>query len=79
MDLYIIYLDDEMIVSKESFGSWHQIQERYDDYIASLGPWDADAVIDYLALEYTDLHPSAREQVNALLASTSPTAKVCFV
>lgn len=78
MDLHIIYTHDAMILSKESFGSWREIQDQYDGYMASLGPWDAETVIDYLAFDYTDLQPSAREQVSALMTSTSVTSRVSF-
>jgi len=78
MLLHIIYAGAEIILSKETFDSWREMQDRHDGYKASLGPWDAEAVIDYLAFDYSDLHPCARAQVNALLASTSLTAKLRF-
>ena len=78
MLLHIIYAGADIILSKESFDSWREIQDCYEGYTASLGRWDAETVIDYLAVDYTDLHPSARAQVNALLASTSLTARLRF-
>ena len=78
MELHIIYTDTDMLLSKARFGSWREIQDQYADYKTSLGPWESDAVIDYLAFDYHDLVPSAATQVAALLASESPTCGLTF-
>jgi hypothetical protein len=79
MELHIIYTETEqMLLSKERFTTWRQIQDRHAEYKTSLGPWEHDAVIDYLAFDYPGLEPSAAAQVNALLASESPTCVLTF-
>lgn len=78
MELHIIYTDTDMLLSKAHFGSWREIQNQYADYKTSLGPWESDAVIDYLAFDYPDLVPSAATQVAALLASESGTHVLTF-
>lgn len=76
MELHIIYTETEVLLSKERFASWQEIQDQYADYKSSLGPWEHEAVIEYLADEYSCLAPSAAIQVTALVGSAS---KACIV
>lgn len=78
MELHIIYTETEMLLSKESFPTWREIQDRYAEYKASLGPWEHDDVIDYLTFDYPGLEPSAATQVGALLAAESQTCVLTF-
>jgi len=78
MELHIIYTEEEIILSKERFVSWREIQDRYADYKVSLGPWDHESVIEYLVDEYSKLAPSAAEQVTSLLESEAATCKLTF-
>ncbi|QTN26538.1 hypothetical protein HZ993_14535 [Rhodoferax sp. AJA081-3] len=70
MELHIIYTEAEMLISKKSYSSWQEIQKEHDGYKASLGPWHHEQVIDYLSAEYSNLLPSASEQVVAFVGST---------
>lgn len=63
MDFHIIYTETKMLLSKQPYGSWREIQAEFSDYKTSLGPWPADAVIDYLQTDYPDLAPSPAVQV----------------
>ncbi|WP_221074532.1 hypothetical protein [Agarivorans aestuarii] len=67
-----------MLISKVSYESWRQIQDVYESYKASLGPWDAEEVIEYLRDEYTNLNPSAEVQVESLLQDAEQTRKLIF-
>ncbi len=78
MRLHIIYTETEMLLSKEYFSSWREIQNRYTDYKASLGPWEHEHVIEYLDSEYSDLAPASVEQVQALLDSPEQTKTLLF-
>jgi hypothetical protein len=78
MQLHIIYTETDMLLSKAHFDSWHEIQDHYADYKASLGPWSPEAVIDYLELDYPDLAPSAATQVASLLAGENPSHLLTF-
>lgn len=78
MELHIIYTETEMLLSKKRFSSWHEIQDQYADFRASLGPWEHKAVIEYLADEYSDLMPPAAAQVDELLRTGSPTCVLTF-
>lgn len=67
MELHIIYTETKMLLSKKQYGSWREIQAEFSDYKTSLGPWPADAVIDYLQTDYPGLDPSPAVQVTELL------------
>lgn len=67
MELHIIYTETKMLLSKKLYGSWQEIQAEFSDYKTSLGPWPADAVIDYLHTDYPGLDPSPAVQVAELL------------
>jgi hypothetical protein len=66
--LHIIYTDQDILLSRQRFASWRDIQEAYPGYLTSLGPWSALAVTEYLQQEYPELQPSAHEQVALLLS-----------
>lgn len=48
MLLQIIYTETAMFLSKKTYPSWRDIQDEFFDYNASLGPWEADVVTEYL-------------------------------
>ncbi|MGO4396467.1 hypothetical protein AB4Z46_34500 [Variovorax sp. M-6] len=69
MLLHIIYTETAMFLSKKAYPSWRDIQDEFCDYKTSLGPWEADAVTDYLQDDYPDLMPLAATQVAELVRS----------
>jgi hypothetical protein len=72
-ELHIVFTDEQVLLSKKAYASWREVQAEFDDYKASLGPWDAAKTASWLAEEY-DLVPSAEEQI-ALLLSTDQTVR----
>ncbi len=76
--IHIIYTDTEMLLSRRKFGSWQEIQDVYEAYKTSLGPWPPDAVIDYLEGEYDGLSPSAKVQVESLLVGEAEACVLTF-
>ena len=76
-ELHIIFTDEQVLVSKKAYGSWQEVQAEFDDYKASLGPWDAATIVSWLTEEY-DLAPSAEEQIASLLSSDQTTQTVSF-
>lgn len=78
MQITIIHLEDGMLISKENYESWRQIHDEYETYKASLGPWIAEEVIEYLSDEYTNLNPSAEIQVRRFLQDPQKTWKLTF-
>jgi hypothetical protein len=67
-----------MLLSKHPYQSWREIQNQYSDYMASLGPWEEDTVIEFLADEYPELSPHPQEQVNAFIADTQEARVLTF-
>ena len=69
MTLHVIYTGHGIYLSKQIYSSWKEIQEEYCDYKTSLGPWSPEEVIEYLNDEYSDLTPSAEQQVSMFIQS----------
>jgi RNA 2',3'-cyclic 3'-phosphodiesterase len=58
--LHLVYLrDGRMLLTKKVYRDWRVIQDEYEDYMTSLGPWSEAEVIDFLESEYPDLVPVA--------------------
>jgi len=69
MELYIVFTDSEIVLTKQQYESWRELQNDFFNYKSSLGPWQENLVIDYLNSHYPDLSPSAQLQVTALITS----------
>ena len=67
MKITIIYLENEMLISKKQYDSWRQIQDEYPAFKSSLGPWSEEDVVSYLKSEYPSINPKASEQTASLL------------
>ena len=76
-ELHIIFTDEQVLLSKKAYASWREIQAEFNDYKASLGPWDAATTVFWLEEEY-DLVPSAEEQIALLLSSDQTVQTVSF-
>jgi hypothetical protein len=76
-ELHIIFTDEHVVVSKNAYASWQEVQTEFDGYKASLGPWDAATTVSWLAEEY-DLAPSAEEQIALLVSSDQTTRTISF-
>lgn len=78
-ELQIIFTrEEEVLISRKPYASWREIQDAYDSYVASLGPWEAPTVVSWLEEEYSNLVPSAPEQVEALLSSEQVVRSLSF-
>lgn len=78
MNITIIYLEDEMHISKMEYGSWREIQDEYDNYMTSLGPRNSEEVVEYLNDEYSSLNPKAEIQVEKLFSSSKTSLRLTF-
>ena len=67
--MHIVITDNEIILSKQDYQSFREIQNDFFNFVTSLGPWTPEVVIDYLETEYPNITPSPEEQVNALIKS----------
>ncbi len=65
----IVHTRTGMLLTKEEFRNWREIQHRFDNYIASLGPFAPPELFGYLAVEYPTDPPFAREAINEFLHS----------
>jgi hypothetical protein len=70
MNLYIIYTDTDIIISKKFYNSWPEIQDENVNYKTSLGAWTSDRVIDFLQFEYPNLDPNPSIQIHEFIKST---------
>jgi hypothetical protein len=77
-ELHIIFAGENVLISKKPYTSWREIQDEYEDYMASLGPWKAVTVVSWLDEEYSDLVPSAEAQVEAFLSSEEAARSLSF-
>lgn len=41
-----------ILLVKRPEASWRQLQDEYQCYVASLGPWSAPEICEYFALDY---------------------------
>ena len=66
-DIYIIFLrNNGIILSKKKYIDWREIQDEYEDYMTSLGPWTPEAVTSFYELDFDDDDnnwPFSREQI----------------
>ncbi|MDR7307944.1 DUF6966 domain-containing protein [Rhodoferax saidenbachensis] len=76
--LHIVYTESEMLLSKKAYASWREIQDEYQEFKSSLGPWPADEVIEYLESDYPKLEPSASVQVSTFIAMDCETHRLTF-
>jgi hypothetical protein len=79
VNLHVIYTRTNLILlSRQDYASWQQIQEDIDDYMASLGPWSPEQTIEYLREEHPDLSSDATEQMSAFLLTGESTVTLRF-
>ena len=52
--IHYIILEDTVLLSKKNYSNWKEIQDDYDDYKASLGPYSKEELIDYFKSDFKD-------------------------
>ncbi|GAA0857212.1 hypothetical protein [Aliiglaciecola litoralis] len=67
--MHIVITEKEVVLTKQEYQSFREIQNDFFDYVTSLGPWTAEEIVVYLETEYPKIAPSAKEQVEALIKS----------
>jgi len=78
-EVLIILTRKEVLISRKPYASWREIQDEYDDYMASLGPWDTATATSWLDEEYSGLSPSAKDQIGTFLCSEQAVHTLSFV
>jgi len=52
---YVIYIrDGSLVLSKVRYRSWTDIQDDYEHYMSSLGPWDINEIFSHFENEYKE-------------------------
>lgn len=78
MELHIIYTETAVFLSKKAYSTWQEVQRDFSAYKASLGPWLAFQVVEYLDDEHPALQPGASQQVAQFLAGSSLVVELSF-
>lgn len=78
MMLHLIFTESGVLLSKKVYSTWREIQDEYESYKASLGPWDHEEVQTWLDEEYKNLDPSAECQVSNFIAETDESTSLQF-
>jgi hypothetical protein len=48
-EAHIVYCRSQMLLDRQQYSSWRDIQDAYDDYVASLGPWSETDIVGFFA------------------------------
>lgn len=67
--MFIVLTEKEVVITKQDYQSFREIQNDFFDLVTSLGPWTPEEVVDYLETEYPDISLSLKEQVDELQKS----------
>jgi hypothetical protein len=71
---HLVFLRSGLLLSKRRYSSWREIQDEFDGYHASLGPWTAEEIRDYFEHDYSaddSRWPLSRDQLAAFFASNA--------
>ncbi|QEL20924.1 hypothetical protein [Limnoglobus roseus] len=47
-EAHIVYCRSQMLLDRQKYESWRDVQVAYEDYMTSLGPWSAAEIIGFL-------------------------------
>jgi hypothetical protein len=71
--VHVIYLrPDGMLLSRKPYSDWREIQDEYEDYMTSLGPFPAEYLLDFFSEQYGDDDARwafSREQIREFIES----------
>lgn len=65
--LTLIFTAHALLLAKQRYPTWRAIQDEFFDYQASLGPFTADELFDYLRADYRTTPPFDRADVERFL------------
>lgn len=50
---HLVFLrPDGLLLVRRPEADWRELQDEYPDYVASLGPWTGDEIVEYFTLDY---------------------------
>ena len=69
--VHIVYTHSAMLLDRRPYASWREIQDAYPDYMASLGPWAMDEILDFLGYDFghESEWPFSRRQIEDFFRS----------
>ncbi len=71
VELHIVFRrENPTLLTKKPYLDWRQIQDEFDDYMASLGPWTVSDVIDFWRMEYPKVCPAAITKIEQFALSS---------
>lgn len=69
---HLVYLrSGPVLLTRKPYADWREIQDEWDDYMTSLGPWTAEDVVEFFRDDFGDeAHwPFSAGEVAAFAAS----------
>ncbi len=73
----LIFLrSDKMLLSRKQYSDWREIQDKYDDYMASV---DFETLIDvqnYIKMDYKLTADKAQKEINKLNESSNDIVEI---
>ncbi len=67
--LTIVYTKSGTLLTKKFYADWRDVQAEFDDYMASLGPFEPSELVEYLAITYPVEPPFADDAIAEFLES----------
>jgi hypothetical protein len=47
-EAHIVYCESRMLLDRGEYATWREVQDAYDDYKASFGPWSEADIVGFL-------------------------------
>jgi hypothetical protein len=66
----------KILLSRKKYADWREIQEEYEDYMASLEFESLMDIEEYIKLDYKLTSEKAKAEVNKLNCSTNETIEI---
>jgi len=65
-----------MLLSRKQYSDWREIQDEYDDYMASLDFETLADVQDYIIMDYKLTSEKAKQEVNRIDETSDETIEI---
>lgn len=67
---------DKMLLSNKHYSNWQEIQDDYDDYMASVNFATVEEIEEYVMIDYKLSFDTIKDQVNKLNNTSSETIEI---
>ncbi|NOU59600.1 hypothetical protein [Marinifilum caeruleilacunae] len=73
----LIFLrNDKMLLSRKQFSDWREIQDEYEEYMASLDFESLKDIEEYIKMDYKLTSKKVKYEVNKLTNSSNDTIEI---